>query len=79
MWSYKNFEDYMMEMHMKEEPCVLDDDLPDAFSDWLCDLDPQSMIDYADKYANLKVTQAGEQLLSDLKDNLKGVKNENNK
>lgn len=80
MWKYKNFEDYLMEMHMKEEPYVLDDDLPDAFSDWLCDSDPQSMIDYADKYTALRLKQSREQLLNDFKDTLlNGVKYENNK
>jgi len=61
-WIYKNFEEYLQEMHMKEEPCVLDDDLPDAFSEWLCELDPDDMMIYADTYAAIKATQAIERL-----------------
>ena len=56
-WKYKDFDDYLQEIHMKENPTILDDDLPDAFSDWLCDLDPQSIIDYAEKYASIKVVE----------------------
>ena len=55
-WKYKEFEDYLMEICMYELNC-LDDDMPDAFSDWLCDLDPQSFIEYADKYAAIKVKE----------------------
>ena len=57
-WIYKNFEEYLQEIHIKEENC-LDDDLPDAFSEWLIDtLDPETLIEYADKYAKIKVVQA---------------------
>lgn len=48
---YKNFEDYMQEMFMQEEPCLLDDDLPDAFDAWVCELDADSWLAYGDKYA----------------------------
>jgi len=61
-WIYKNFEEYLQEMHMKEEPCVLDDDLPDAFSEWLCELDPDDMMVHADTYASIRVTQALEKV-----------------
>ena len=61
-WIYKNFEEYLQEMHMKEEPYVLDDDLPDAFSEWLCELDPDDMMVHADTYASIRVTKALEKV-----------------
>jgi hypothetical protein len=43
---------------------VLDDDMPDAFNDWICDADPTELIDLANKYAvlwrNAGTTHRGE-------------------
>ncbi len=58
IWIHKDFEEYLQEMFMKEEPCVLDDDLPDAFSEWLYELGPEILIEYVDKYTKIKVMQA---------------------
>ena len=48
-----NFENYLMEQFAKEEPTVLDDDFPDAFDDWLCQLDVDDWLKYGDKYKEL--------------------------
>ena len=53
MTYYRNFEDYIAEKHHEEYPEVLDDELPDHFSDWLCEIDPQAVIDYAESYAKI--------------------------
>jgi len=45
-----DFEDYLQEKH-SEQYIGLDDDMVDDFNDWLCDLDPQELIDYGQKFA----------------------------
>lgn len=42
------FEDYLKEQFWENCPSVLDDELPDAFDDWLGNLDTQELIDYAE-------------------------------
>ncbi len=43
------FEDYLMEVHEKD---FRGDhhDLPDAFADWLVNLEADEIVEYADKY-----------------------------
>jgi hypothetical protein len=48
----KNFEDYLIEIHANQY-VGLDDDMPDAFDAWLCDMDRDDLIDYCDKYAEI--------------------------
>ena len=50
---YKDFEDYLQECHIKENPHLLDDDIPDAFSDWLSDLDTDEWIRLGDSYKRI--------------------------
>jgi len=45
-----DFEDYLMEKH-SEQYIGLDDDMPDDFNDWVYQLDPQEIIDFAQAYA----------------------------
>ena len=45
------FLEYLHEQHHKENPCVLDDDLPDAFSEWITEeVYPDELIDYAQRW-----------------------------
>lgn len=44
------FEDYLKEVHMTEHPMLLDDDLPDAFDDWLGDLNADDFIMHGNNY-----------------------------
>lgn len=53
MKTYKDFEDFLQEKFIENNPSVLDDDIPDAFSDWLADLDVQELIDYGNAYAKV--------------------------
>ena len=49
---YKNFEDYLQwAFNADYAEGVLDDDLPDAFDNWITDLDVDSVIRFADDYA----------------------------
>ncbi len=49
---HKGFEDWLMDYYaMNDGRCVLDDDMPDAFNDWLCDLDIDEWLKLGDKYA----------------------------
>lgn len=45
----KSFEDYLIDKHAAQY-CGLDDDMPDNFNDWLCDLDPDEFIAYAEDW-----------------------------
>ena len=45
----ETFEDFLMEKHA-EGYTGLDDDMSDNFNDWICDLDSQEIIDYAEVY-----------------------------
>jgi hypothetical protein len=56
----ESFEEFLGRMHMADEPMVLDDDLPDAFDNWLSNLGVDLIIAYAEKWHV-------EQLLADLK------------
>lgn len=46
----ENFEAFLEEEFMKLEPQILDDDLPDAFDNWISNLDAQEFLDYGDEY-----------------------------
>ena len=52
---HKNFEDFLMDYHCKTHPMILDDDLPDAYDDWLCNLEPCDWVDFGDKYLKEQV------------------------
>ena len=47
----QTFEQYLRDIHMSENPELLDDDLPDDFDNWLGTLEQDIMIQYADDYA----------------------------
>lgn len=50
MRTYKDFEDFLQEKFIEGNPTVLDDDIPDAFNDWLADLDVDELIAYGNQY-----------------------------
>ena len=42
---------YFLQKHFtKENPQILDDDLPDAFDDWFTELNSQEVADYAEEW-----------------------------
>ena len=45
-----DFEDYLQDKFIRDNPHVLDDDIPDAFSDWISDLDPMELIELANEW-----------------------------
>ena len=45
-----DFEDWLMEYHCKNYPEILDDHLPDAFNDWVQELDCDSWISIGDAF-----------------------------
>ena len=50
---YKDFEDYLMSKFIEYNTQVLDDEIPDAFGEWLENQDVQEIINYADEYKKL--------------------------
>lgn len=53
----KNFTEYLQNIHAEDYHGV-DDDMPDAFDNWLSELEVDDIIEYADGYAN-KIKQNG--------------------
>lgn len=53
-----SFEEYLQEEFYKEREFggvgITKDNCEDLFVDWLCDLDPQEFIDYAEKWHLIK-------------------------
>ena len=47
------FERYLQDIHALNYH-GLDDDMPDAFDNWISELDGEDFINYADKYGELK-------------------------
>jgi len=45
------FEEYLQEVHAKEY-IGTDDDMPDAFNDWLIELGSDSFLQYAEEWKN---------------------------
>ncbi len=46
-----SFADYLYyEVHTRLFNNLLDDDIPDHYEDWLAELDPMEVIDYAEEY-----------------------------
>lgn len=50
------FTTYLQTIHMQLHPAILDDDLPDAFDNWLSNMPQDVMIDLADLYAKELLT-----------------------
>jgi len=44
------FEAYLQEVHQQENPEILDDDLPEAFNDWLSKLEGYEFTECAESY-----------------------------
>ena len=49
------FEDYLQEQFILEEPSILDDDIPDAFSDWIGNADPNDLIELGQRFSDRSV------------------------
>ena len=45
----KTFEQYLQDKHAKQYG-GLDDEMPDNFDEWLCELDTYEWLEYGDKY-----------------------------
>ena len=59
-------EEFLKEKHA-ENYMGLDDDMPDAFDEWLLDLDVNEWIMYADEYSKLVLVNEIEKLSYDYK------------
>lgn len=47
------FEQYLQDIHIKDYPEILDDDLPDRFNDWLVEEPIDNIIEYAKRWGEL--------------------------
>ena len=54
---YLSFEDFLMDYHCRINQEILDDDLPDAYGDWVADLDEDEWIALGDKYLKEQLGQ----------------------
>ena len=47
----QTFKNYLRVVHCRENPEILDDDLPDHFESWMVEQDIEDLFCYADEYA----------------------------
>lgn len=50
MISLQGFEATLQELHWEENPQILDDNLPDAFSDWISNMSYEDIGEFAQTY-----------------------------
>jgi hypothetical protein len=48
---WKTFDEWLQYKHSEWHPELLDDDLPDAYGDWLAGLSEDEWIDYGNRFA----------------------------
>jgi hypothetical protein len=54
-YRFKDFEDYMCTVFAEGDgACVLDDDFPDAFDQWIQDVDIEQWFRFGDIYARIQ-------------------------
>ena len=46
----ETFEEWLVDRYIEQEN-PLDDDMPDGFNEWLCDLEPDQWLVYGDLFA----------------------------
>ncbi len=46
-----DFEQYLQEKFVEYNSNILDDDIPDAYADWIGEVDPEDIIQFGQKYA----------------------------
>lgn len=46
----ESFESFLQDKFCRENPCILDDDIPDAFSEWIANADPTEVISWAEEW-----------------------------
>lgn len=65
---YKDFDDFLSDKFAKSEGnYILDDDWPEAFDEWVADLDPNELIKWADEYTKSKLANSHDELVEALK------------
>ena len=67
---YKNFFEYLMSICIEETHC-LDDMAPDVFESWLVDQDIDDIIEWANKYGDMRAVEAYNKGIKILKDIIK--------
>ena len=72
----ETFEDYLQEKHFEENPTLLDDDIPDAFNEWLENVDTQDVIEYADIFIKRVLEAKEKEVKEDIIKNIEGMKKE---
>jgi hypothetical protein len=52
-----SFEDFLKQKHYEEHPMLIDDDLPDAFDNWLGEIDGEDYMKYGQEYGEYLIEQ----------------------
>lgn len=52
----RTFEDFLQEIFMRDNPMILDDNLPDAFDDWMGNLEVDECLRLAELYGKEQYT-----------------------
>jgi len=46
----QTFAEYLQQIHFEDNPQILDDDLPEAFDEWLSEMDRDDILRLAEEY-----------------------------
>ena len=64
---YRDFEDFLHEYYAEQiNTTCLDDDLPDCTADWIGQLEPDNIIELADKFARAELSYLHKQYYNEL-------------
>jgi len=61
----KTFENYLEDICFEENPTILDDDMPDFFENWLCDLDNNVCLELAQKWGDDMIKEKEKEMMED--------------
>jgi hypothetical protein len=63
----ETFESYLKNIHFRDYPQLIDDNIPEHFDDWIGDQDVDTIMSYADDYAKQVHNNALKMAQNDLK------------
>jgi len=61
----KIFEKHLEEICFEKNPTILDDDMPDFFENWLCELDNEQLIELAQKWGDERIKKECDEMIED--------------
>lgn len=60
----QTFEQFLQDIHFQLFPMILDDDLPDAFEDWIAEIDVEKVLEWGNLYGKQQYLIGKEEILT---------------